>query len=74
MSVQLYIGSRTSVVLPATQTAINETINLYDFDQSAIRTLNILSCPSELLGSGGLLAGLLNLLSGLLTGLGGLLG
>jgi len=63
-----------------TQAKINQVITDSKLNKTAIRTLDILSCPTELLesvedGGGGLISGLLDLVTKLLGGLlGGLLG
>jgi len=72
--VEFYVLSRVPIVPFDKQEYINNVIRDHNLDTSKIRTMNILSCPEELRGSDGLLAGLLKLLTGLTGGVLGILG
>jgi len=77
LSVQVFVVSRIPDVSGLTfpQDEVDQVLINSKLDITALRTLDILSCPSELLEGDGLLDGLLDLVTGLLGGvLGGLLG
>lgn len=57
-----------------TKEKIHQVLKAHNLDTIPLQTLNILSCPSQLQGSGGLLAGILALVTNLLGLVLGLLG
>lgn len=87
--VYVYVLSRTPVVTFVTQNEIDDILNRFHITKTGTwRTLNITSCPSQLLNVAGgpgllervlqivgaLVGGVVTVVGGLLGGLGGLLG